>query len=309
MTKVRSANTLAWLCLAAICMIWGTTYTAIKYAVSEFSPFLLASMRQTTAGLLMLLIARALGKWVPLEWTYIRKQAITGALMIAGGNGFITWGMQYVSSGLSAVIGSLTPVMVVLMSYLWQSKERIHWLMGVGVLVGFGGLSLIFKDGWQDFADPDYRWGIAGCLASCVTWSLGTVMAKGYNDDRVPPVVNAGLQVLSGGLVLGLMSICLDQPMQLGVSWQTWAALGYLTLIGSALAFTLYTFTLKHLDATVSSLYTYINPIVAILLGWLYLGERLTTTEAIGMLITLVGVFLVNRGSALAKRNVMDAKA
>jgi drug/metabolite transporter (DMT)-like permease len=301
MTKAENPILLAWLSLAAICIIWGTTYTAIKFSLSEFSPFLMAGIRQTAAGAILLAGAYVFGLWQAMSRKYLTQQAVAGAMMIAGGNGFITWGMQYVSSGLSAVIGSLTPIMVVILSLFWAGREKMHWLMALGVFVGFAGLSLIFKDGWKDFANPDYRWGIFGCFASCFTWSLGTVLAKRHNDTSFSPVLNAGLQVFSGGVVLFCMSFFLDTNPHLGTSWQTWASLLYLILIGSALAFSLYTFILKHLDATVSSLYTYINPIVAILTGWFFLHEKLSWTEVLGMLITILGVYLVNRGSALAK--------
>ena len=288
---------LAWLSLAAICVIWGTTYTLIKVGVSEFSPYLMAGIRQTGAGVLLLLWARISGVLRPASTAYLLKQATAGLFMIAGGNGLITWGMQYVSSGLSAVIGSLTPVVVALISLIWQDKEKMHWLTILGVLVGFGGLSLIFHEGFADFSRSEYRWGIAACFGSCLTWSIGTVMAKRFNQDDFSPVVNAGFQILSGGLALLLISLIFEPDAHLGQSWQTWGALVYLTLIGSALAFSLYMFTLKHLDATVSSLYTYINPIVAIVLGWAFLSEHLSIYEVIGIGITILGVFLVNRGS------------
>jgi drug/metabolite transporter (DMT)-like permease len=302
MTKDKSAIKLAYLSLAAICIIWGTTYPAIKIAVTEFSPFLLAGIRQAMAGLLLLAGARIFKLWKPVSRAYLIRQAITGGFMIAGGNGFITWGLQYVSSGLSAVIGSLTPLVVALLSLIWQrSDERFHWLTGLGVIVGFGGLSLIFHEGWSDLTNPDYRLGIAGCFASCFTWSLGTVMAKHYNDVHASPVMTSGIQVTSGGIMLLAISLFLEPYPHLGTSLIAWLSLLYLILIGSALAFSLYTFTLKHLNATVSSLYTYINPIVAILLGWFFLHERVTMIELVGMLITLVGVYLANRGSALAR--------
>jgi drug/metabolite transporter (DMT)-like permease len=288
---------MAWLSLGSICVIWGTTYTVIKFAITEFSPYLLAGIRQTAAGAILLFCAFVFKLWQPLSSKYLVRQVLAGTLMIAGGNGFITWGLQYVSSGLSAVIGALTPVAVAMITLIWTGGKKMHWLLIVGVLVSFFGMGLIFQDGWKDFANPDYRMGIIGCFGSCITWAIGTVMAKQYNDTNVSPVLNAGLQVFSGGVVLLLMSFLLDKNPQLGSSWQTWAALSYLILIGSALAFTLYSYTLKHLDATVSSLYTYFNPMFAILLGWLFLGEQLTWIEVLGMVVTIFGVFLVNRGS------------
>ena len=289
-----SAIRRAYLALALICIIWGTTYTAIKYAILDFPPFLLVGIRQTAAGLLLLILAFGSGKIQMPERRYISRQALTGLATITGGNGFVTWGMQYVSSGLAAIIGSLTPVLVVLLSLAWNGKERINGRLVMGVLLGFTGLALIFKEGWQDFVQPEYRWGIAGCFASVFTWSLGTVMSKQWNAPGVPPMLNAGIQITSGGLGGFLMSYFFDTSHEIHHTTQGWLSVAYLIVIGSALAFTLYMFVLKHLSATVSSLYSYINPVVAILLGWALLGEALTPWEVAGMAATILGVWIVN---------------
>ena len=309
----------AYLALAAICVIWGTTYTAIKFAIRDFPPYLLVGIRQTTAGLLLLAWALAAGRVrmaaVPpgmlesgeqqggsaLTRRYIGLQVLTGLCTITGGNGFITWGMQHVSSGVAAVIGSLTPVVVVLINLGWKGAERINALTVGGVLLGFGGLGLIFHHGWADFLQPDYRLGIMACFGSCLTWSLGTVMAKRWNDRRVSPILNAGLQITAGGLGGFVLSLLFDRSHTILHTLEGWAAVVYLALIGSALAFSLYMFALQHLSATVSSMYTYINPMVAILLGWMFLGEQLSVYEIAGMCITLGGVWLVNRGYQKAK--------
>jgi drug/metabolite transporter (DMT)-like permease len=289
-------QTRAYLALAAICIIWGTTYTAIKFAVRDFPPYLLVGIRQTVAGLLLLGLALASGKAKPLSGQYVTRQSLTGLATITGGNGFITWGMQYVSSGLAAIIGSLTPVVIVLISLFWRGSERINTLVVAGVLLGFGGLGLIFSDGWQDFLKPEYRWGIAGCFGSCLTWSLGTVMAKQWNSPDVSPLLNAGLQITAGGLGGLVLSLFFDKSHAIHHTAESWLSMIYLIVVGSALAFSLYMYALKHLSATVSSLYTYINPIVAILLGWALLGERLTLEIIVGMAVTIAGVWLVNRG-------------
>ncbi|MCC6279216.1 MAG: EamA family transporter, partial [Saprospiraceae bacterium] len=248
--------TRAYLALAAICIIWGTTYTAIKFAVRDFPPFLLVGMRQTTAGLILIGLAWISRKTFLPDRKYVLRQALTGVATITGGNGFITWGMQYVPSGLASIIGSLTPVMVVLFSLALQNKERVNLRIISGVLLGFGGLGLIFSDGWKDFLKPEYSWGIAGCFASCCTWSLGTVLAKRWNSADVSPLMNAGLQISAGGIGGFILSFFLDTHYDIHHTPEGWAAMFYLILIGSALAFTLYMYTLKHLSAAMSSLYT-----------------------------------------------------
>jgi drug/metabolite transporter (DMT)-like permease len=228
---------------------------------------------------------------------YVARQALTGLATITGGNGFITWGMQYVSTGVAALIGSLTPVLVVLITLMWRGSDKLNARMVAGVLLGFGGLGIIFHHGWADFIQPAYRWGIAGCFASCFSWSLGTVMAKRWNSSDVSPLLNAGLQILSGGLGGFVLSIFLDTNWEIHHTTNGWLAIIYLVTIGSALAFTLYMFVLKHLSATVASLYTYINPIIALLIGWALLHEKLTIWIAIGMSITIAGVWMVNSGA------------
>lgn len=289
-------QTRAYLALAAICIIWGTTYTAIKFAVRDFPPFMLVGIRQTSAGLLLLGLALASGRAKSLSGQYIARQVLTGLATITGGNGFITWGMQYVSSGLASIIGSLTPVMVVLILLFWKGSERINARVVAGVLLGFGGLGLIFNEGWQDFLKPEYRWGIAGCFASCFTWSLGTVMAKQWNSPDVPPLLNAGFQITAGGLGGFVLSFFFDKSHAIHHTAESWFSMIYLIVVGSALAFSLYMYALSHLSATVSSLYTYINPTVAILLGWALLGEKLTLEIIVGMAVTIAGVWLVNAG-------------
>lgn len=321
--------TRAYLALVAICFIWGTTYSAIKFAVQDFPPFMLVGIRQTTAGLILLGLALASGRLVlpkkkpdgrtldeaempetnnPLTRRYLLRQIVTGLFTITGGNGFITWGLQYVSTGLSAVIGSLTPVVVLLINLAWHGGERVNARMTGGVLLGFAGLGLIFSTGWKDFANPQYAWGILGCFASCFTWSLGTVMAKRYNSASVSPLLNAGLQITAGGLGGFVLSAFFDKTHAIQHTTTGWFSMIYLITIGSALAFTLYMFALKHLSATVSSLYTYINPVVAVLLGWLWLGESLTWWTTAGMALTIVGVWLVNEGSRRANSKRQTAK-
>ncbi len=289
--------TRAYLSLVAICLIWGTTYTAIKFAIRDFPPYLLVFMRQTAAGLILLGIAFALGKFMIPDRKYLSRQFLTGFCTITGGNGFITWGMQHVPSGLASIIGSLTPIMVLIVNLMWGQAERPNPRMLLGILLGFGGVVVIFSEGWENFFLPDYGLGILGCFGSCLTWSLGTVMSKRWNAPGVSPMLNAGLQITAGGLGGGVLSLFFDKTHVIHHTLEGWSALLYLVLIGSALAFTLYMFALQHLSATVSSLYTYVNPIVAILFGWALLNEQLTLWEIAGMGVTLAGVWLVNQGA------------
>lgn len=297
-----SSRTPAYLALGIICIVWGTTYTVIKFAIPHFPSLMLVGIRQTLAGVIMLLIAWASGlfrKGPALTRKYILLQAITGLATITGGNGFVTWGMKYVSSGIAAIIGALTPVVVLLINYIWHKRgEKFSPYTIAGVALGFVGLGVIFNNGWDDFLKPEYRWGIAACFASCFTWSLGTVMAKRFNEPGYSPLLNGGLQVTAGGLGGFLASAIVDPNHTIHHTWEGWLSVLYLALIGTALAFTLYMFVLKRVSATAASIYTYINPMVAVFLGWAYLGETITFPELLGMSVTLMGVWLVNQGES-----------
>ncbi len=292
---------LAYLALGLICIIWGTTYTAIKVALPYFPPYLLVGIRQTGAGILILLMAWLSGGLhaaLPfLSRRYLIMQGIAGVVMITGGNGFVTFGMQYVSSGLAAVIGSLTPVLVLLINMaLHRRGERTSRFTIAGVVLGFMGLGFIFHHGWADFVNPDYRLGILGCFGACFTWSLGTVISKRNNHPDIKPIVNAGLQILAGGLGGFVMSLLFDHDWSIQDNWKGWGAAIYLMAIGSALAFSLYMYVLSKMSAAAASVYTYINPAVAVFMGWLLLNEPLSIYQAIGTCITLGGIWLVNKG-------------
>jgi drug/metabolite transporter (DMT)-like permease len=295
--NLTNTKTKAYLGLAAICIIWGTTYTAIKFGIRDFPPYLMVGIRQSFAGTLLLIWAYFVGNIGKPSAKYILVQSIAGVCMITGGNGFITWGMQYVSSGLSSVISSITPVLIVVLTLLMKGTEKINRLIIIGVLLGFSGLGLIFREGWSDFTNPIYQWGIFACFSGCVAWAYGTVLSKKFNDNGISLIFTSGLQLLAGGVMAFILSIFFDKNHTLPQNWQPWAAVMYLALVGSALAFSIYLYVLKNLSATVSSLYTYINPIVAIALGVLFLNEKFTWSEAIGMSITLLGVYLVNLGN------------
>ncbi len=198
--------------------------------------------------------------------------------------------------------------MLLLINLIWLGGDRVNTRMVSGVLLGFVGLGLIFSEGWKDFGNPQYAWGIVGCFGSCLAWSLGTVMAKRYNAPGVSPLLNAGLQITAGGLGGFVLSAFFDKSHVIQHTATGWFSMLYLITIGSALAFTLYMFVLQHLSATVSSLYTYINPVVAVLLGWLWLGEPLTWWTTAGIAITIAGVWLVNDGGRRASRKGQIAK-
>lgn len=216
--------------------------------------------------------------------------------MLAGGNGIISWAMQYVGSGLTALICALTPVWIVLINRLTGDKTRISNLVIVGFVLCLIGQLLFFKDKVSYFNDPLYAWGIAAVVLSNIFWAIGTVYSKNHKTD-VPPLFAAGLQMIPGGILLFIVAACRGELSNLNPDSQAINALVYLIVFGSLLAYSAYMYVIKNLPATIVSTYAYINTLVAIILGWFWLKESLDFNTLMAAIITIGGVILVSKNA------------
>lgn len=285
----------AYLAVAALCIIWGTSYLFIRYGVEAFPPFQFAGMRQTIGGLLLLGIVFLLQNQAFPGWQYAWKQAGFGLLMIGFGNGLVTWGVQYVPTGIAALLGSTVPIMVVIVNLILGEEERINRHVAIGVLLGFIGPLIIFGDTLEDFFNHQYTWGIVLIIVAGFGWALASVLSKDYNI-QYSTMMNAGFQMLFGGIGLLLASLLLEKPTFAHTSLLSIWSLLYLAIVSSAVAFSLYLYALKRLPVTVVSLYSYVNPLIAILLGWIFLQEKLSWNIFFAFVVTAWGIYLVNVG-------------
>lgn len=207
-------------------------------------------------------------------------------------NGLSTWGVKYISSGLGAIIGAIFPLWIVFITVF--RGERIARLSILGLVVSFGGVCVIFYDHLADFIKPDFRFGIFLSLFSTVTWAYGTLYTR-KKAASFNPYFSLGLQmVISSTILLAITGATGTGVSITAIPAISWWAIGYLTIIGSVLTFIAFIYALQNLPAHISSVYAYINPIVAVLLGALIFGEPLTVAIAIGGGITLCGLYLVN---------------
>lgn len=289
-----------WLALAAlwvVCLVWGTTYFAIRIGVETFPPFLFAAIRQVIAGGALLLGLRLTGKLQVSKPDFL-YQSVPGVLMVALGNGVIGWCERYISSGLAALILSLIPVFVMAISYLFGFDRRNpHRLIVVGLGLGCLGIVLIFRDNLKDISHPEYFIGMLIAFGACIAWALGSVYAKYKILNSKNVLQNAALQLFSGGIVLFLFSIFLDDYSELKtVTSASIGALVYLIIVGSIIAYSAFVYALKYLPIGISSLYAYINPFIAIILGFLFLNEKLTGITLLALVVTLSGVYCINKG-------------
>lgn len=294
-TMNTKTNLLAYLALGAVCIIWGTTYLALRVGVTQFPPFLFSGIRFLIAGPILLALLYFFGKVKFPSAKILAEQAVSGLLLCAFGVGIVGWSEMYVSSGLAAIICSVMPIWVMLINFVVAADDQPAFPVVLGLVIGLAGIVLIFGEHVSDFSDPNYTLGIFATFLGNICWAFGTVWVK-KKTTATDPFLAAGLQMVFGGLFLLPMSLFFDDYGTITTSQDMMFSLVYLILFGSVAAYASYSYAIKHLPVTIVSLYAYINPIVAVVLGAFFLNERLNIRIGVGILITLFGIYVVNRG-------------
>ncbi len=296
----KEARAKAIFALALVCFFWGTTWIASKEGVRHMPALQLAGIRQFLGGCCYVIFFLARRATLPRrkEWLTILVLCFLNFIM---SNGLSTLGLKYnISAGLAAIIGAIFPLWLVIIG-LFSRGSRIPTKAIVGLLIGFGGICVIFYEHLQDFFNPDFRFGIFLSLLATLTWAFGTLYTK-KQAVNFNPYFSLGLQMMIAGLVLTAFT-SVSEPIT-GTSysipiseipWQSWAAIAYLVIFGSIVAFIAYLYALQHLPTEQASIYAYINPVVAVLMGWALFDEHLTLFIAVGGAITLSGLYLVNK--------------
>ena len=297
---ISKINTIG-LPILALCWVsffWGTTWIASKEGVKYMPAFQLAGIRQGIGGILY--VAYFLIKKEPWpkgkQWKTI---LILSVLNFVFSNGLSTWGVKYISSGLGAIIGAIFPLWIVIILFL--RGEKINRLSILGLIVSFGGVCFIFYEHLADFFKPDFRFGIFLSLFSTVTWAFGSLYTK-KKAASFNPYFSLGLQMLISSVFILMITEATNTGVSItSIPAKSWWAIAYLVIVGSVLTFIAFIYALQKLSPEISSIYAYINPIVAVLFGTLLFGEPLTFFIAIGGVITLSGLYLVNYSIRKAK--------
>ncbi|OAB28685.1 drug/metabolite-transporting permease [Flavobacterium fryxellicola] len=279
------------LALCWVSFFWGTTWIASKEGVKHMPALQLVAIRQFLGGFLY--ISYFLFKKAPWpkgkQWKTI---IILSILNFVLSNGLSTWGVKYISSGLGAIIAAIVPLWIVIITFF--RGERLSKLSVVGLIISFGGVCVIFYDHLSDFLIPSFRFGIIISLISTLTWAFGTLYTK-KKAATFNPYFSLGLQMFLSSILIfaytGATGISVPLSEIPAISW--WS-IAYLVLFGSILTFIAFIYVLQNLPAAVSTVYSYINPIVAVLLGALIFGETLNVAIAIGGSVTLFGLYMVN---------------
>jgi drug/metabolite transporter (DMT)-like permease len=307
MTGLRGKALVAWL---LVCLFWGSTYFAIKIGVGVLPPFLFAGLRFVAAGALLLGGALAFGDRLPRRVTDWRRAAIAGVLLLAGGNAFVVWAEQYTPSGVASVfVVTVALWMAFFDSVIPGGSGALGWRVIVGLLVGFLGTALLIGANPREILAADLRGPIALTCASAF-WSLGSIYAK-RRPTQSSPYMTAAIQMLVGGTVISLVGTVAGE-------WGAWhlhargaLALGYLVVFGSIVGYSAYGYALRHASVTIVGTYAYVNPVIAVLLGWLLLREPITGRMIVAIGMTLAAVvwiqFSHKASSVIGRRSTVEA--
>lgn len=301
-------NIFAYSALIVVCIVWGTTYFALRIGVETFPPFLFSAIRQVLAGGILLIVLKLSGK-LKINRSLLFTQFILGLLMIAFGNGTVGWSERYIPSGLAALIVSILPVYIVAINYLSGiDKIKPNKYIITGLILGSTGIILIFKDNLNDFTNPNYLTGMLVAFGACLSWASGSVYTK-HKAPKGNVITNVAFQMFFGGIILFVMSLLMDDYTELKtINTDSIWALVYLVLVGSALAYPCYVYALEKLPIGVVSLYAYINPFIALILGCLILNETITGITVLAFVCVLGAIYFINIGHQLTSAAKKESK-
>ena len=288
-----SSKLKAWLAFGGVAFFWGTTFLAIKVGVETLPPFLMAGCRHFIGGIIICSFFLIKGYKLP-TWSQFKVCLINGLLMLVVGNGLVTWAEIHISSGLAALICALTPLSIIAVNALFgKQKERLTWQVALGIIACLIAQIIIFRDNLNELANPNYLLSILFILIAIGGWGIGSIYTKN-TQTGLNPFYGAGLQMITAGVILLLFGRAMGEWPLFNLTTKGIGAIVYLVVFGSLIGYGSYMYVLKQLPATIVSTYAYINTIVAVLLGWLWLDEKLNLSIGIAVVLTIAGVWLVN---------------
>lgn len=280
--------------VALVCILWGTTWMASKVGVRYMPALQLSGLRHLIGGGIYVLYFGLFRRMWPQKnqyWQIIWMSFI----MFVLSNGLSVLSIVYMPSGLGAVIGAITPIWVVLFSYLLFKRIHFKKMTIIGILLGFIGVVITFYDFVENIMSSDFSLGILYGVIASMTWALATLLTVKH-AKKMDPYFSLGWQMFMSGIILNIYSYASGDFIDYSLLHvDAWLSILYLVLIGSVIAFGAYIYALKRLPATLVSIHSYVNPIVAVIIGDWLMHEPLTPFIIMGTLVTLIGVYLVNR--------------
>ncbi|MHB8424853.1 MAG: EamA family transporter [Gammaproteobacteria bacterium] len=275
---------------AVVYIVWGSTYLGIRIGVMDIPPALLSGVRNTIAGLVLMLIAGARGQPLPRHPRDWLHALVMGILLVTLGNGLVTWGEVYVQSNQAALIATTSALWVAWFGTFGPKGHPLAWRAKLGLVLGFIGAVLMLMPG--NHFSFDHFGAQLVILLSTLCWGAGVIYGRSFNVS-VSPLMLSAMLLFTGGLLLIILGVAAGEPAGWHWSVRGMGALAYLTVFGSCLAYSTYVWLMNHTTPDKLSTTAYVNPAIALVLGWVVLGEKVSGARLVGMLVILVGVMLV----------------
>lgn len=283
-----------YLALAATCFLWGTTWVASKMGVMEMPALQMAYMRQFIAGVCFVGFFMWYKKFPLPTVKQFQWLTIMAVLMFVFANGLSTWSLKWIPAGLSALIGALYPLSVVIIERMFFNARPLTKLTYIGLFLGLSGVVIVFYENAFNGIDISMLIGLLLSLFAMLSWSVGTIFLA-RNKANMNPYYGTGWQMLISSFLLFIWAESSQPTVHFtDMTLKSWLVILYLVLFGSIIAFVAFIYSMKKLPAAIASLYAYVNPMVAMLLGAVVVKEKLTINILWGSIVTLIGVYLVN---------------
>jgi len=279
-----------------VCVIWGTTYLVIRIGVGHMPPMLFAGIRWVIAGVVFITVLKWRGKSLP-KANEIVHLAVVGLALLGFANGLVVYAEQWIPSGLTALLLTTVPFFMVGLESLLPKGPKLNATILTGLIMGLVGVCLIFGEDIKYLNDPDNLIGVFALSGAVFFWSTGSLYSK-YVKVDVHPLMGASVQMLIAGIFLSVIGISIGEIPRLNFEINGLLSLAYLIIFGSFVGYASYIYALAKLPLSLVSTFAYINPVIALFLGWIILDEKLNFQIAIAAVVIIAGVFIVKQGAA-----------
>jgi drug/metabolite transporter (DMT)-like permease len=288
-------NNRAYLAVVIVCIVWGTTYLANKIGVETIPAMLFASTRQFAACGIIMAYFFLFKKPKNITASYLKRQAFLGFLLITLGNGFGTAALKYLDSGIAAVLATLTPAVIIFFNLFLKIEGKLGKGGILGMILAMTGCVVLLYDDIDFYSSTNGQLGLVLFAICIVSWSYGSLYSRKCISSQ-SPFFDSAIQMGFGGLFMIPLGLTFEDWSQFEVHTHQLWALAYLVIFGSIITFGAYVYALSKLPATIVSINSYVNPLIALYVGWLILGEKLNLWVILSTVLILSGVYLITRG-------------
>jgi len=311
MPASKPSRLLVVLAFAAVYIVWGSTYLGIRLAIETLPGFLMAGTRFTLAGVILLAWSRLKGERFLSSFSEWRKALIVGALLLLCGNGGVTWAEKYVATSLAALLVSTEPLWVVILNWI-VTRKRPNSKVLLGVLIGLAGVTMLVSDGLSRGSINSWlsMVGAGVVILAGFGWAAGSVFSNRQPIGSSTSMAS-GMQMFSGGALLLLLALVTGDAGRLNLANASWTSIGaffYLLVFGSLLGFTAYSWLLNNVTPAMATTYAYVNPVVAVFLGWLIANEPLTSRMLLAAVVIIISVVLITTYSREPESAIHDSQ-